>query len=135
MLIDALDIPPELAREERYAVTYYLRQNGGQLARPTSVFLFSEAGLWMVPKSSTDGNALAQEIERNKLTLVRPNAPKPASHVASGYIVDLSEYALKAVGQIATDERREFGRKLFIWVGPGEGIRTGGIGDAELVPE
>ena len=132
LLLDTLDVPRELARDERNAVMFYLRKSEGQLARPTSVLLFSEDGLWKIPKSSTDGNALAQEIEQNKLTLVRRNLPKPGSHVTSGYIVDPIEYELKALGQIATDERREPGRKLLIWVGPGEDIRTGGIGGARI---
>lgn len=127
LLIDTLDIPPGLARDERYAVTFYLRKNGGQLAHPTSVFLLSETGLWTVPKSSTDGNALAREIEHNDFALVPQGAAGPRGPAVPGYSVDPIEYALHALGHIAAGERRQPGRKLLIWVGPGWGIGTGGI--------
>ena len=126
LLIDTFDMPRELAREERYAVTYYLPKNGGQLARPTSVFLLSEDGLLTVSKSSMNGNALARGIEHNDFALVRRNAAGPRGPADPGYLVAPIEYALKALGQIATDERRRPGRKLLIWVGPGWGIGTGG---------
>ena len=129
LLIDTLDIPPELAREERQAVTYYLRKNGGQLARPTSVFLLSEAGLLTASKPSMEGSVLAGEIEHNAFTMVRRNDPGPR---VPGYIVPPIEYALKALGQIATDERRLAGRKLLIWVGPGWGVGTGGIDGVKI---
>jgi VWFA-related protein len=128
LLIDTLDIPPELARDERYAVTFYVRKNGGRLAGPTSVYQLSETGLWTVSKSSMDGNALAREIEHNDFTLVRRNAAGPRGPMyPRGRFVDPIEYALKALGQIATDERRQPGRKLLIWVGPGCCMGTGGI--------
>lgn len=134
LLIDTLDIPPELAREERYAVTYYLRKNGGQLARPTSVLLLSDTGLLTASKSSIDGSVLAGEIQHNDFTMVRRNAPGPGRPSSLGYIVDPIEYALEALGQIATDERRQPGRKLLIWVGPGWGIGSGGIDGVRIHP-
>jgi VWFA-related protein len=132
LLIDTLNIPPELAREERYAVTFYLRKNGGQLARPTSVFLLSETGLWTVSKPSMDGNALAREIEHNDLALVPRNGGGPRGPAVPGYSVDPIEYALQALGHIAADERRQPGRKLMIWVGPGWGIGTGAIDNMRI---
>ncbi len=146
LLIDTLDIPPELARDERNAVLFYLRKNGGRLGRPTSVFLLSETGLWTVSKSSMDGNALAREIEHNDLALVRRNAAgsRGANSQFSagqrggadpGYIVDPIEYALKALGEIATEERRQPGRKLLLWVGPGWGVGTGGINGLRKQPD
>ena len=132
LLIDTLNIPAELEREERYAVTFYLRKNGGQLGRLTSVFLLSETGLWTVSKPSMDGNALAREIEHNDLTLVPRNGGGPRGPAAPGDLVDPFEYGLKALGHIAADERRQPGRKLLIWVGPGWGIGTGAIDNMRI---
>ena len=146
LLIDTLEIPPEMARDERNAVTFYLRKDGGRLARPTSVFMLSEAGLWTMSKPAADGNALAREIEHNDFALVRPNttgqrvsivsqpAAKPLSTAAPGHITGPVEYALAVLGQIATEERRQPGRKLLIWVGPGWGIGTG-AGDFKIDPD
>lgn len=127
LLIDTLDIPPPLARDERNAVTSYMRKNGGRLAGPTSVYQLSETGLWTISQSSMDGNALARQIEHNDFELVRRNAAGSKASSTPGYLVNPIEYALKALGQIATEQRRQPGRKLLIWVGPGWGMGTGGI--------
>jgi VWFA-related protein len=134
LLIDTLDIPAELARAEQYAVTYYLRKNGGQLAHPTSVFMLSATGLFTASKLSADGNVLAREIEHNDVTLVHRNAPGPGVPLSPWYNVDPIEYGLEVLGQIATNERRQPGRKLLIWVGPGTGLGTGGIEGLRLHP-
>ena len=140
-LIDSLDLAPDLVSSERNAVTYYLRKNGGKLDRPTSVFLLSETGLWAAAKSSSDGDALAREIEHNELALVRRNGAgrrvqanaqfsgRPGVPGPSGLADNTLTHSLEALGQIATNERRQFGRKLLIWVGPGSGIGSGTNGD------
>ncbi len=137
LLIDTLDMPSELARDERQAVAFYLRKNGGRLAHPTSLFLLSKTDLSRVSKSSLDGDSLARGLEHNDFTLIRRNTagermvlqdlPGPRGAPAPGYIVDPTEYALSALGQIAADERCLPGRKLLIWVGRGGGIGTGVI--------
>ena len=68
LLIDTVELPTNLARDERLAVEAYLRKEGGHLARPVSVFLLSDAGLWTVKNPSSDGNTLAHEIEHNDFT-------------------------------------------------------------------
>src|SRR3954451_23113584 len=66
-LIDTDEVPANLARDERNAVETYLRKDGGHLARPVSVFVLSDTGLWTVSHPSGDGNVLAREIEHNEL--------------------------------------------------------------------
>src|SRR5579863_2969197 len=61
LMIDTLEVSPELARSERNAVIFFLRKDGGHLARPTSVFELSETGLWRVAHPSSDGIALARQ--------------------------------------------------------------------------
>ena len=129
LLIDELEIPHELARDERNAVTFYLRKDGGRLARPTSVFLLSETGLWTVSHPSPDGNTLAREIERNELTLVRGTSAGQKRLGAPERPASPMDSALKALGQIATDERRMTGRKLLLWIGPGWGLGSGAVAD------
>ena len=138
LVIDTLQVPPELARDERNAVAFYLRKDGGRLARPTSVFQLSQTGLWAVANPSSDGNALARQLEHNELTVVRRNVsgggvevllsgqrgPVPVQGPAPP-----QEIFLMALGQIATEERRQPGRKLLLWVGPGWGIGSGSIAD------
>ena len=135
LLIDTIELPANLARDERLAVEAYLRKNGGHLSRPVSVFFLSDAGLWTVKKPSSDGNALAHEIERNDFTPVRHNKGWQRGSVPStGDLKDPpSESSLRALAQIATDERTQPGRKLLVWVGPGWGIGSGASAEAKGV--
>jgi VWFA-related protein len=132
LLIDTIELPSNLALNERLAVEAYLRKDGGHLARPVSLFLLSDTGLWTVRKPSSDGNTLVHEIEHNEITAVRRNKGwQRGSAPTTGDLKDpASESGLKALAQIATDERRQPGRKLLLWVGPGWGIGSGAYADA-----
>jgi VWFA-related protein len=126
LLLDTLQVPADLARDERNAVESFLRKDQGHLARPVSVFELTDSGLWTASHPATDGNVLAHELEHNELTLIRSNA---GWHSSTGQFTSPVEMALKALGQITTDERRRPGRKLLLWIGPGWGVGTGDAGN------
>ena len=89
----------------------FLRQNGGHLPQPVSIFGFSEDGLWTIaPHDSTDGDLLASDlIPKRKIFLNhRPDA-------------------MRAFGFVAAGERRKHGRKVLLWIGPGCGTGTGNL--------
>ena len=132
LLIDTVELPSDLAANERRAVLGYLRQDGGRLARPVSLFMLADSGLWTVA-ASNDGNVLAREMEHNEYTAVRHNAGWKRGGVPSaGDLTDTpADSALKALAQIAADERTQPGRKLLAWVGPGWGIGSGAYADAK----
>ena len=113
LLIDALQLPADLARNERLAVEAYLRKRDGHLAHPVTVFELNEIGLWTVAHQSDDGNILAREVERDDFTLLRHNVGwKLGSMRGVTTLKDpASLSALKALGQIATDERKKPGQK------------------------
>jgi VWFA-related protein len=116
LLIDMIGIPPQQVADEDQQVWTFLRQNGGHLTRPVSIFRLSDTGLWMLAEPSTDGNALAAAlIGKNEPRLIRD-----AHHDKS--MDQPSLLALKGLGALATMERRKPGRKLVIWIGPGWGI-------------
>jgi VWFA-related protein len=130
LLIDTIALPPELTRAERLAVEAYLQKDGGRLAHPVSVFLLSDIGLWTVTHPSSDGSVLAREVDRNEYTLVRHNRGWQSPGRGLGDEKDTAQdSALKALGQIATDERRSPDRKLLVWVGPGWGTGSGQYAD------
>ena len=132
LVIDTIELPADLADSERRAVLGYLRKAGSRLPRPVSLFVLADSGLWTVAPSN-DGNVLAREMEHNQYTAVRHNAGwKRGSVPSAGDLTDTpSESALKALGQIAADERTQPGRKLLLWVGPGWGIGSGRYADAK----
>ena len=110
-------------------MTAYLRKGGGRLEHPVSVFLLADSGLWTVAPSD-DGNVLAHEIERSDMTLIRRNVGWQSSSRSPESKDTPSDSALKALGQIATAERKRPGRKLLLWVGPGWGMGSGTYADA-----
>lgn len=131
LLIDTLELPAELARNERLAVEGYLGKNGGRLTHPTSVFLLSDAGIWEATHPFGDGNALAREIEHDDFTLLRHNVGWETQRASMPRKKDsASASALKALALIATVERTRPGRKLLVWVGPGWGVGSGAYAEA-----
>lgn len=90
----------------RKGVEEFLRQNGGHLAQPVSILLFSGAGLKVQPRPSVDGNALLDVLNSIKPS-VRPRGEDPI------------QVSVRALSLVATNERRKPGRKIVIWLGQG----------------
>ena len=44
----------------------YLRQNGGHLAQPVSIYWFTTFGLYASAQPTTDGNVLAEDVAHNR---------------------------------------------------------------------
>ncbi|MGA8730890.1 MAG: hypothetical protein WB608_19195, partial [Terracidiphilus sp.] len=130
LLIDTIELAADLGRDERLAVENYLHKDGGRLANPVSVFQLNEIGLWAVTHPSNDGDILAREIEHNDFALVRHNVGWQKTASSPGLKDTPSDSALKALGQIATEERKRPGRKLLLWVGPGWGMGSGAYAEA-----
>jgi VWFA-related protein len=123
LLIDKLNTPASLGSLERDEVERFLRQNGGHLAQPVSILELSDTGLWTVAKPAADGNALAAEIAHNReIAVIRS---RQSGEHKWDFGVSPAQSALRALAYIAAAARREPGRKLLIWVGPGWGIGSG----------
>ena len=132
LMIDTIELKPELARDERLAVESFLRENGGRLQWPVSIYQIAETGMWTVAHPEGDGNALASDLAHNDMKLIRRFMRTDGAAVLTsglGPKDSAGDAALKALGQIASDERRVPGRKLLIWVGPGWGAGSGAYGE------
>jgi VWFA-related protein len=114
LLIDTVNLPLQQVAFTRQEIARFLRQNGGHLAQPVSIFLLTDAGLRMQPRPSTDGNALASIVQQIKASVHTINA-------AMGAEGDLMRFQLsvRQISAIAENEALRPGRKLLIWVGPG----------------
>ena len=120
ILMDLLNMDVTRAGQARVAIDKYLRQNGGHLAGPTSVFFFTEDGIQGQMQPTMDGNALAD----NMLQLATRNR----SMFRTGGKWDELErvnVSLNALGAIVVNQRKRPGRKLLIWVGPGWPLENG----------
>ena len=119
LVIDTIDMPSKLASYEGQEVERFLRQNGGHLARPVLICLLSRKSLSVTPQPSSDGNALAAWIDADIERRSIPGAENAMGEDPPGLL------ALKALGSVATSERRKPGRKLLVWIGPGWGVGSG----------
>ncbi len=129
LLIDTFSIPANLAIYERGEVGKFLRQNRDRLTQPVSIFGISENGLWTVAHPSSDGNTMADDLAHNREIFLLNDSSRrnlrgqPLDSLQFGDLPYIA--ALKALGYIATAERRKPGRKLLVWIGPGCGIGSG----------
>jgi len=114
LVIDTLNLPIDQVIYMRQGVERFLRQNGGHLALPVSVFVLNKSGLGFQQPPSQDGNGLAAELGRhaNTLSSVRP------SEGANGEF-ELFKVSVDALNSIVNGERSKPGRKLLIWAGHG----------------
>ena len=130
LVIDSVNLKDDQVSVVEQAVGKFLRQNGGQLAQPVSVYLSSPSGLLVTPGPSTDGNMLAAEI-------VRKSGLRPVLHTEDGRSEDIARLleradlpnrnllSLNAMGALVLAERQTPGRKLLLWLGPGWPVQGG----------
>ena len=114
LLIDTIKMPFDLASVEREEVERFLRRNGGHLGQPVSIFGLSDAGFWTLAQPSGGGNALAAEIASDRLVFI---CRRQLLGNATGEFFDQDAaglLGLKALGDIATAERRKPGKKLLV---------------------
>jgi VWFA-related protein len=114
LLIDTADLPFQQIAFVRTEVKKFLLQNGGHLAQPVSLFVFSDAGLRVQPRPSLDGNALLGVLDRVNGTI------RSIDSAAGGNgLLERFQLAVRQLTAIAENESQKPGRKLLIWVGPG----------------
>lgn len=133
LFLDSIKVSGRVAEIDRQEVEQFLRQNGGHLSHPTSVYGVSDRGQWQLKKPSANGNELADELVHGKgVSWVDTQAGtlRNGLPMRNGMMNDpldsaafIRHYgvngALEAVTQIATAARRRPGRKLLLWIGRG----------------
>jgi VWFA-related protein len=112
LLIDTVNLPFTEVATMRQETEKFLRQNGGHLADPVSIMVFSDKGLTLLAEGSTDGNALALEMEKQFALRTITNASDYGE-------LERFQLSLKVLAHIADRESIRQGRKLLIWIGPG----------------
>jgi VWFA-related protein len=113
LLIDATNNSLHNIASERSQIEKFLRQNGGHVAQPLTLMIFSEQGVQVQPQPSSDGNQIAQSLDKSgaALHLVQRG---------SGYdAIERVDLSLKTLRSIAAVEAPKPGRKMLIWIGPG----------------
>jgi len=114
-------VPLDVVNNEFQTISYvregiekFLRQNGGKLAQPVSILLFTNDGAKTVLKPTMDGNALAGQLS-DMVTGMR-TIGRSGGLAGDGERFELS---IRMLSLIAKTETKVPGRKLLIWAGPG----------------
>lgn len=113
LLLDAVNLSFQTLARTRDEIAAFLRQNGGHLAQPVSVFEFTDLGLKVLLQPSMDGNALADQLLKTDAGL------RTLRRGAQFGGIERFELSLKGMDKIAQSEAKRPGRKLLIWAGPG----------------
>lgn len=130
VVLDQVNLSPvqfDLAKRETIR---FLRQNDGHLAHPVSVYWFTGTGLFGSVLSTTNGNALADDIAHNHVGRTLWTIPPMRAGVIDIDDVVKRRYllwtkALQAVYSIAVERRDKPGRKLLVWIGFGWPVVSG----------
>ena len=114
LLIDTVNTSFDSVASELLEIKRFLRQNGGQLARPVSIVLFSESGAKTLSRPSRDGNALIAALDQNPPALGRID-----SSLGFGGDMKRLKLSLHTLRSIIADEAEKPGRDMLIWISPG----------------
>ncbi len=121
LVLDEVDLSPvqlELVKNESIK---FLRQNGGNLAQPTSIYWFTTYGLYASAKPTTDGNALAEDIAHHRSPRTIWAAPRNHEPFTTEDSESNARWGRpwRVVYSIAVERRGNPGRKLLVWMGFG----------------
>jgi VWFA-related protein len=119
LLIDAVNTNFQNIAFERKQIDNFLQSDGGRLAHPTALAIFSDTGTHVQDGFSTDGNALATVLDQQTIGLrdIRPDSQWAAQ--------ERLQISLEALNQLATKEAARPGRKVIFWVSPGWPLLSG----------
>ena len=111
LLVDFVNMPFGQVSFLRQEIGKFLRQDGGHLAQPVEIYLFTSEGVKFQPRPPVDGNALASDLDK------ADNSRRRASVVNGD--MERFQFSLRWLAIIAHNEAMKPGRKLLIWAGPG----------------
>ena len=120
LLIDAVNIGYNQMSYARDEIDKFLSANGGHLAYPTALAIFTETGTQIQEGFSTDGKALSASLEQYVIGL--RSVGRSAGFYGADERFGLS---LKTMHQLAVREAARPGRKFILWVSPGWPVLSG----------
>jgi len=120
VVLDAVNTTIEHVSYERIEIDKFLRAEGGRLAYPVALAIFTDQGIRAVGNFSTDGNALSAELDKEDVAL--RSITRSAGFYGATERLNLS---LSALRQLVASEAPRAGRKIVLWVSPGWPLLSG----------
>ena len=119
LVIDAVNQRFLTVSSERQGLAEFFKQNGSELAMPTSLVILTEKGIVIQQRPARDGKALQAFLDSNA-TGFRFNR---RSEGWEGYLAREDE-SLKDLHVLALQLAARPGRKLVVWIGGGWGVTS-----------
>ncbi len=120
LVVDAVNAPFRAVSYERKEIRKFLLQNGGKLAQPVSLLVFTDVGSKIQGESSRDGNALAALYDQIETGLRSINRSQGFYGATERF-----DMSLKTMHSLTAHEATRPGRKLMIWISPGWPLLSG----------
>jgi VWFA-related protein len=114
LVIDEVNLGPQLVAYMRDQAMSFLRQNGGRPALPISVMVMTDEGLRVQPQPSLDGLGMA-----NLVHSIGPNISSFNSAMGAEGSFERVNLCLREMKRLADNEGRRPARKILLWMGPG----------------
>lgn len=114
IILDAMNSNPLVVARERDGLSAFLRQNGGKLDYPTSIWILGDDGLTRIAPASQDGQALLGALNSTQSFLRVINR----SQGGWGDSERVGQ-ALKLVSEMTAPDSITPGRKLVLFLSPG----------------
>jgi VWFA-related protein len=120
VLLDAVNTPYDRLAYARQQISKFLRADGGHLAHPTALAVFTDTTTKIQAGFSTDGNDLSKSLDQYAVGL--RDLRRSSGFYGASERFDLS---IKALHQLAIREATRPGRKIVLWISPGWPLLSG----------
>jgi VWFA-related protein len=120
LVIDAVNSDTQRVDFERIQIDKFLRAEGGHLAYPVALAVFTDKGISIAAELSSDGNALSDALDKQDIAI-------RAIGRSAGYYgaAERLQYSLAALHQLTSGLAAQPGRKIVVWVSPGWPLLSG----------
>jgi VWFA-related protein len=120
LVIDAVNSGTQRVDFERIQIDKFLRAEGGHLAYPVALAVFTDKGISIAAELSSDGNALSDALDKQDIA-IRAIGGSAGFYGAAERL----QYSLAALHQLAAGLAAKPGRKIVVWVSPGWPLLSG----------
>jgi len=114
LILDTVNLSHNEVTDARVGLAKFLRMNGGHLAMPVTILIFSYKGIEAQLDPTTDGNALATQVDNfgTRYQTITDSA---------GIWGETERYDLSVntLMNVVHQAKSISGKKLLIWIGPG----------------
>jgi len=114
LVVDAVNTEYQNVAYERDQIEKFLRMDGGHLAHPTALAVFTDTGTQIQGEFTSDGNALSASLETYVVGL-RDIRRSSGIYGAE----ERFQLSIKALEELTAREAGRPGRKIILWVSPG----------------